>query len=198
MLRTIRLVAWAAVGVLVVAIGAMMVLDPSRFGLSKAPFAASIGGPFKLTTHEGGAMSDKDLAGKPYAIFFGFTNCPDICPTTMLELAETMKALGPDADRIRFLFVSVDHENDTHAHLKQYLGNFDSRITGLTGSAAEIASVARAYRVFYEKVKTKEGFTYNHTATTYLMGRDGQLFGTLAYQEEAKSRLAKLKRLAGS
>jgi len=196
-MRTVRLVAWASVATLVMALLAVLALDPARFGFTKAPFAASIGGPFKLVSHDGVTVTDATLKGRPFAIFFGFTNCPDVCPTSMLELSETMKELGPDADKIRFLFVSVDHEHDTGQHLKVYLANFDTRILGLTGTADQISIAARAYRAFYEKVKTKEGYTYNHTATTYLMDREGKLAGTIAYQEEAKSRLAKLKRLAG-
>ncbi|MEZ5842183.1 MAG: SCO family protein [Hyphomicrobiaceae bacterium] len=195
-MKTIRLVAWAGVAVAGLALLALLALAPGRFGVSQPPFAATVGGPFRLVSQDGAVVTDKTLAGKPFAIFFGFTNCPDVCPTSMLELSETMKELGSDADRMRFLFVSVDHEHDTGRHLKEYLSNFDTRITGLTGTAAEIAAAARAYRVYYEKVKTKEGYTYNHTATIYMMDSKGRLAGTIAYQEDAKSRLAKLRRLA--
>jgi protein SCO1 len=137
-----------------------------------------VGGPFELTTHDGKRLSSSELAGTPFAIFFGFTSCPDVCPTTMLELTNVLRRLGPDADRMRYFFVSVDTERDTPEQLKLYLSNFDHRITGLVGTPAEIAAVARAYRVYYEKVPTKDGYTYNHTALLYLMGRDGHLVGT--------------------
>ena len=198
MLKTIRLLAWAAIAALALIAGTVLVLKPSVFGISKPPFQASIGGPFTLTAHDGKRLSSADLKGQPFALFFGFTNCPDVCPTSMLELSETMKELGADADKIRFLFVTVDPERDTAAHLKEYLANFDTRITGLVGTPEEVALVAKAYRAYYEKVTTTSGYTMNHTATIYLMGREGQLFGTLAYQEDAKSRLAKLRRKANA
>src|SRR5262249_572358 len=116
---------------------------------------------------------------------------------TLLELSNAIKALGPDADRMRFLFVSVDPERDTPEQLKIYLSNFDPRITGLVGTPQEIAAVAKAYRAIYEKVPTKDGFTFNHTALVYLMGRDGRLAGTLNYQESADAQLKKLRRLVG-
>jgi protein SCO1 len=106
-----------------------------------------------------------------------------------------LKRLGPDADRMRYFFVSVDTERDTPEHLKVYLSNFDQRIMGLTGTAPEIAAIARAYRAYYEKVPTKDGFTYNHTALIYLIGSDGRLAGTIAYQEKEDTQLSKLQRL---
>jgi protein SCO1 len=162
------------------------------------PLAARIGGPFELTTHDGRRLSSAELKGTPFALFFGFTHCPDVCPTTMLELSNAIKALGPDADRMRFLFVSVDPERDTPEQLKLYLSNFDPRITGLVGTPEEIAAVAKAYRAIYEKVPTKDGFTFNHTALVYLMGPDGRLVATLTYQESAETQLKKLRRLLGA
>ena len=154
-----------------------------------------VGGPFELTTHDGKRLSSAELKGTPFAIFFGFTFCPDVCPTTMLELTNVLKRLGPDADRMRYFFVSVDTERDNPAHLKLYLSNFDSRIVGLTGTAEEIAAVAKSYRAYYERVPTKDGFTYNHTAIIYLMGRDGKLASTISYQEKEDTQLAKLRRV---
>lgn len=111
----------------------------------------------------------------------------------MLELTNVLKRLGPNADRMCYFFVSVDTERDNPAHLKLYLSNFNSRIMGLTGTAEEIAAVAKSYRAYYEKVPTKDGFTYNHTAIIYLMGRDGKLASTISYQEEEDSQLGKLR-----
>lgn len=192
-MKRIRLIAWAAVAALVVGLGTAWLWRGS--GIPSLPLSAQIGGPFELTTHDGDKLSSKQLKGTPFAVFFGFTFCPDVCPTTMLELTNVLKQLGPDADRMRYLFISVDTERDTPAHLKLYLSNFDKRILGLTGTAEEIAAVARAYRAYYEKVPTKDGFTYNHTALIYLMGRDGQFKGTIVYQEKEDSQLAKLRRL---
>jgi len=198
-MKRVRIAAWISIAVLVLAAGAAYLLRPNVGALpGRLPLAAGIGGPFELTTQEGRRLSSAELAGTPFALFFGFTHCPDVCPTTMLELSNTIKALGPDADRMRFFFVSVDPERDTPAQLKLYLSNFDPRITGLVGTPEEIAAVAKAYRAIYEKVPTKDGFTYNHTALVYLMGRDGRLSGTINYQESADTQLKKLRRLIGA
>ena len=197
-MKRIRIAAWAAIAVLLAAAGAAYVLRANLGGLQgQLPLSAQIGGPFELTTHDGKRLSSADLKGAPFALFFGFTHCPDVCPTTMLELSNVIKQLGPDADRMRFFFVSVDTERDTPEHLKVYLSNFDQRITGLVGTPAETAAVTKAYRAFYEKVPTKDGFTFNHTALVYLMGRDGRLAGTINYQEPEDVQLKKLRRLIG-
>jgi protein SCO1/2 len=197
-LKRIRITAWIAVAAMLVGAG-IAYLWQSNPGLLSAqmPLSASIGGPFELTTIEGKRLSSAELKGTPFALFFGFTHCPDVCPTTMLEMSNVIKEMGPDADRMRFFFVSVDTERDTPELLKLYLSNFDPRITGLVGTQAEIAAVAKAYRAFYEKVPTKDGFTYNHTALVYLMDRDGHLAGTLNYQEPEGVQLKKLRRLVG-
>jgi protein SCO1 len=198
-MKAIRIAAWISVAVFVAAAGAAYLLRPNFGALpGQLPLAASIGGPFELTTHDGKRLSSAELKGTPFALFFGFTHCPDICPTTMLELSNAIKALGPDADRMRFFFVSVDTERDTPEQLKLYLSNFDSRITGLVGTPMELAAVAKAYRAIYQKVPTKDGFTYNHTALVYLMGPDGRLAGTINYQEGADAQLKKLRRLIGT
>jgi protein SCO1/2 len=197
-MKRIRIVAWVAVAALLAAVGLAFLLRPDAVNMSASlPLSAKIGGPFELTTHEGKRMSSAELAGKPFAVFFGFTHCPDVCPATLLELSALIAKLGPAADRMHFLFVSVDPERDTPEQLKLYLSNFNGRITGLTGTPAEIAAVARAYGAFYQKVPTKSGFTYNHTAIVYLMGPDGRRVGTLADKEPEDVRLAKLKRLIG-
>jgi len=163
-----------------------------------AVLSSLVGGPFKLKTHDGGELSDKDLRGKPFAIFFGFTHCPEVCPTSMLALGELMQRLGPAADKMRYLFVTVDPERDTAAHLSDYLSNFDRRLIGLVGTPEEINAIAKAYRVYYEKVPTSGDYTINHTATVYLMNADGKLAGTLAYGEDMDVSLQKLKRLIAS
>jgi len=193
-MRNIRFAAWAAIAVLIAAVGVVFLRGGGGVSKALSP-VAQIGGPFELTTHDGKRLSSAELKGTPFAIFFGFTFCPDVCPTTMLELTNVLKRLGPDADRMRYFFVSVDTERDNPAHLKLYLSNFDSRIVGLTGTAEEIAAVAKSYRAYYERVPTKDGFTYNHTAIIYLMGRDGKLASTISYQEKEDTQLAKLRRV---
>lgn len=158
--------------------------------------AASIGGPFTLTTHLGERFTAERLKGKPFAIFFGFTQCPDVCPTTLLDISNHLRDLGKRANRINVLFVSVDHERDSVEHLKAYLASFDPRIIGLTGSSVEIADIVRAYRVVYQKVPTSGGYTINHTASVFLMNSQGRFAGTLSFQEPPENQLAKLRKLA--
>ena len=110
-------------------------------------------------------------------------------------MSNALAALGPDANRLNVLFVTVDHERDTAEHLKAYLSAFDRRIIGLTGSAADIASVARAYHVFYEKVPISSGYTMNHSATVFLMDRKGALAGTTNHEESDSVQRDKLRRL---
>lgn len=155
-----------------------------------------IGGPFELATHDGGTLSDQDLVGQPFAVFFGFTHCPDVCPTTLWEMSEALKELGPDAEKLKVLFISVDPARDTPEFLASYLQSFDPRIVGLTGSEEEIAEVGTAYRAYWEKVPTEGGdYTMNHTASVYLMDAKGRFFGTIAYGEQQSIRMEKLRKL---
>jgi protein SCO1 len=200
-LKLIRYLAWAAVAVMAAAAGfGALGWTPGSVDPARLPLAANIGGPFELTSHDGKRFKSSELAGKPFAVFFGFTNCPDVCPTTMLELTNRMAELGPDADRLRLVFITVDPEQDTPAHLQRYISSFDKRLIALTGTASEIAAVTKAYRAIYAKVPIKDGtYTMDHTATVYLMNAKGQFAGTIAYQESVETQRAKLKKLvAGS
>lgn len=193
-MRNIRYAAWAAVA----ALALMAAIVYGVNSQSQGGDAGGIGGPFTLTTHEGKRLSSEDLRGKPFAIFFGFTYCPEICPTTMLELTETIQKMGKDADKMRFLFVTVDPERDTPEQLKTYLSGFEPRIIGLTGTPEEIAAAAKAYRVFYEKVPNGDDYTMNHTALVYLMDETGRMKGALAFGVPAEKRLEKLNSLVGA
>lgn len=180
---------------LIVAAAVVYALGPRGGKVVTVP-TVTIGGPFTLTTHEGAKLSDTDLKGAPFTVFFGFTHCPEVCPTTLWEMSEALTALGPEADRLKVLFVSVDPERDDPQSLALYLQSFDPRIVGLTGSEEEIAAVAGAYRAYWRKVPTEDGdYTMDHTASVYLMDAAGEFVGTITYEEEAKVRLAKLKRL---
>lgn len=154
---------------------AVILLVSGRLSAPSVSQVASIGGPFSLTDQNGHTVTDRDLKGKPFLAFFGFTHCPDVCPTALFEVSEIMRALGPDADRIRVFFISVDPERDTPALLKDYLSSFDPHLSALTGDLASIAAVAKAYRVYYKKVPLAEGdYTMDHTAIVYLMNKDGR------------------------
>jgi len=158
--------------------------------------SVKIGGPFTLTTQSGTKLSDSDLKGEPFAVFFGFTHCPEVCPTTLWEMSEALKALGPDADKLKVLFISIDPTRDDPEALALYLQSFDPRIVGLTGSEEEIGTVAASYRAYWRKVPTGDGdYTMDHTASIYLMDADGKFTSTISYDEHADMRLAKLKKL---
>jgi protein SCO1 len=134
---------------------------------------------YALTTHTGAPLAPAALKGKPVAVFFGFTHCPDVCPTTLMDWSNVLEGLGKDGDRLKVLFVSVDAERDTPAALASYLGSFDPRITALTGSAADVARAARAFDALYEKTTGSDGsYTFDHTTNVYLVGRDGRIAAT--------------------
>jgi protein SCO1 len=156
--------------------------------------ATRIGGPFTLVDDTGAPVTDKTLAGKPYAMYFGYTFCPDVCPTTLLDLSRWIQKLGPDADKLNYVFVTVDPERDTAQSLHTYLSSFDKHIRGYTGTPAEIAQIAKEYRVYYKKVPTEDGgYTMDHSAIIYLMGSDGKFATMIPYQEDDASALAKLR-----
>jgi protein SCO1/2 len=156
---------------------------------------AAVGGPFKLTDQNGQAVSDQDLKGHPFLVFFGFTHCPDVCPTTLFEVSEILRSLGRDADRTRALFITVDPERDTPPVMKDYLSSFDPHLAGLTGDPAAIAAVAKAYRVYYKKVPLDQGgYTMDHTAIVYLMDKDGRFVAPFSLKRTTESAAADLRR----
>src|SRR3981189_2481393 len=124
----------------------VVLLVTGRVSTPGAQQIAMIGGSFKLTDQNGKEVTDQDLKGRPFLVFFGFTHCPDVCPTTLFEVSEIMRALGPDADRVRALFITVDPERNPPALLKDYLSSFDPHLAGLTGDPAAVTAVAKAYR----------------------------------------------------
>ena len=154
---------------------AVILLVSGRVSTPSVTQIATIGGPFSLTDQNGRTVTDRDLKGLPFLVFFGFTHCPDVCPTALFEVSEIMRALGPDADRVRVLFVTVDPERDTPAMLKDYLSSFDPHLSALTGDPEAVAAMAKAYRVYYKKVPLSEGgYTMDHTAIVYLMNKEGK------------------------
>lgn len=143
------------------------------------------------------SRSRTDLRGKPTALFFGFTFCPEVCPTTLAELAGLMGELGPDAERLNVVFVSVDPERDTPEVLHTYLSAFDDRIRGITGEPDSVRAMAKSYGIYFKRVPTEDdGDTMDHTAAVLLLDAAGRFVGTLAYEESRGTALAKLRRLA--
>jgi protein SCO1/2 len=164
-------------------------------GLRGVTAPAAIGGPFQLTDQAGQTVTDQNLKGKPTLIFFGFTHCPDVCPTSLFEISEVLKAMGKDADRVNALFVSVDPERDTAAAMKDYLSSFDPHLKGLTGNPEAVAKVLSAYRVYSKKVPLKDGdYTMDHTALIYLMDRDGRFVSPFNLKRTPAEAATDLKR----
>ena len=192
--RTIRpLVIVAAFGASLV-IGLLVVLW-AMGGLRSVTAPAAIGGPFQLTDQSGQTVSDQSLKGRPTLIFFGYTHCPDVCPTTLFEMSEVLKAMGADADRVNAYFVSVDPERDDVATIKSYLSSFDPHLKGLTGPPAAVADVLREYRVYARKVPSKDGdYTMDHTALIYLMDRDGRFVSPFNLNRKPEEAATDLKR----
>ncbi|MET3794282.1 SCO family protein [Aquamicrobium terrae] len=158
-----------------------------------------IGGPFSLTNQHGVRFTNADVKGKPYLVFFGFTHCPEVCPTTLFELTGILAELGAEADALVPIFVTVDPERDTQEYLASYLGVFDRRIVGLRGTPEETAATARLFRATYRKIPLEDGdYTMDHTAIIYLMDRHGELFDRIEYLEDHASQVAKIRRLLAS
>jgi len=164
-------------------------------GLRNVAAPAAIGGPFQLTDQAGQTVTEKNLRGRPTLIFFGFTHCPDICPTSLFEISEVLRAMGEDADRVNAYFISVDPERDTAAALKDYLSSFDPHMSGLTGDPAQIAAVAKAYRVYFKKVPLDDGsYTMDHTAIVYLMDKTGRFVSPFNIKRPTDVAVADLRR----
>jgi len=163
--------------------------------LRSATQAVEIGGPFRLSDQDGHVVSDQDFKGKPFLVFFGFTHCPDVCPTTLFDVSEVLRKLGPDADRVGAIYVTVDPERDTTAALKDYMSSFDPHLRGLTGDADAIQAIAKAYRVYYKKVPLQDGdYTMDHTAIVYLMGKDGHFIAPFSLKRTPEVAAADLRK----
>jgi protein SCO1 len=164
-------------------------------GLRTVAMPAAIGGPFQLTDQSGQTVTEKNLQGRPTLIFFGFTHCPDVCPTELFQVSEILRAMGSDADRVNAYFVSVDPERDTGAVMKDYLSSFDPHLKGLTGDPAAVAKVISDYRVYARKVPLKDGdYTMDHTALIYLMDRDGKFVSPFRLDRKPDEAAADLKK----
>jgi protein SCO1/2 len=166
--------------ILVVGVAALATAAYLAFMPGARPVAAAqIGGPFTLVSQDGKPASDRDYLGSPHLVFFGFTHCPDVCPTKLFEISEMFRAMGDRGQKVRALFITVDPERDTPDVMKSYLSSFDPRIVGLTGDRAEVDRTVKAYRAYARKVPLKDGdYTMEHTALVYLMDKDGNFVGS--------------------
>jgi len=149
---------------------------------------ALVGGPFSLTDHTGRKVTEKDFLGKYMLVFFGYTYCPDLCPTELQVISAALDSLGAKADDIQPIFISFDPQRDTPEVLKQYISNFHPRFVGLTGTPEEIAIAAKAYRVFYSKLENSSGpdtYLMDHSTITYLMDKQGKFLKHFSYSTDA-------------
>jgi protein SCO1/2 len=200
-MRMVRLALWLAVAVALVGLGSI-ILAMNKGGL-RGPGAtgtvqagAPLGGAFSLVDHTGAPVTQAVFREKPSAVFFGFTHCPDVCPTTLMEAAGWMGELGADADKMRFVFVTVDPARDTPDVLREYISAFSDKIVGITGEPEKVEAMARDYKVYFNKTPLEGGdYSMDHTASVLLLDAEGSLVGTIAQGEPRDAALGKLKRL---
>ncbi len=190
--------ALSIVALLLVAIAAGAAL---RLALRGEPPAAQaqtvpIGGAFELLDRDSRPFTDKDLLGRPFAIYFGYTRCPDVCPTTLMQLAHWRRQLGADGEKLQIVFVSVDPEIDTPRSVGAYADLFKASMIGLTGTPAQIDAITRAYRVVYMKVpQPSGGYNVDHSTSVFLMDSAGSFSGVLRPLDSEEEALEKLRRL---
>ncbi|UVC19027.1 SCO family protein [Mesorhizobium onobrychidis] len=183
------------VGILVamaVGIGAMTIWTYRPF-YSGEPYGA----PFTLVDQKGAPVTEAAFRGHPSVVFFGFTHCPEVCPTTLFELAGWLKTMGDDGKNLRAYFVTVDPERDTPEIMNAYISNFSDRILGISGDPDKVQAMAKSFGIYSKKVDTGNGdYTMDHTASVLLLNARGDFAGTIAYGESPDTAIAKLKRLA--
>jgi protein SCO1/2 len=197
MLRNVRLLLWVLV--LLAAAGAAWLILRGQSQQATSPVTSqrlNLGGPFTLVGADGSPFSSSKLNGRPYAIFFGFTHCPDVCPTTLARMVRLRNQLGRGADAFDIVFVSVDPERDGPKEVGAYSQLFGSPVIGLSGSPVQIDQVKKQFGIFSEKVPDGAGgYTVDHTATVLLFGKDGKFDSTIAHEEQDPAALAKLQRI---
>jgi protein SCO1/2 len=183
------------IGILVLMAGGIgwLSFDWYQTRYSGEPFGAA----FELVDQKGAPVTEAAFRGHPSAVFFGFTHCPEVCPTTLVEMDSWLKKLGDEGSDIKAYFVSIDPERDTPQILNAYVSNVSDRITGITGDPDKVAAMAKSFGIFARKVELDGGdYTMDHTASVLLLDPRGDFFGTIAYGEDGDTALAKLKRLA--
>lgn len=191
--RIIALFAAVAAGAFVLAAAATLLI-PQQPKVA-AQDAAHVGGPFKLVDEDGKPATEARLKGKPSLVFFGFTHCPDVCPTALYEISEIFNALGPDADKAQAFFVTVDPERDTPEAMKSYLSSFVPQVHAFTGAPEAVDGVKKAYRVYSRKVPLSGGdYTMDHTAVVYLMDKNGTFVAPFNIKRPPGEAAADLKR----
>jgi protein SCO1/2 len=196
-MKTVRLILWIAVA-LVAALTGWLTLEMTRTKDEAA--SGPFGVPFQLVAADGTAITEKAFTGKPTALFFGFTHCPEVCPTTLFELDGWLAKVDPDGSKLQAYFVTVDPERDTPEIVGQYIGNVSKRITGISGPPAKVLDMAKGFRVYYRKVPLDEeepngDYTMDHTASVFLLDATGRFTGTISYGENPDTAEQKLRNL---
>ena len=196
-MKTFRIAVW--VGVLILA-GVLGFFRWYPLKSGDVALEAPFGVPFTLVSQSGRPITEEALRGKPTALFFGFTNCPEICPTTVYELTGWMNKADPDKTKMQAYFVSIDPDRDTPPMLKTYLSNVTDRITGISGDPAKVKEMARGFKVYFKKVPTDPAqpdgeYTMDHTASVFLLDKQGRFTGTIAYGENPDIAEKKLENL---
>ena len=187
--------AGAALAVLVLA-GAGVLGYRALSGNNVVASVAEIGAPFELIDDDGNPITEKAFLGHPNLLYFGFTRCPEVCPTTLYEMAGWLNTLGEEGRDIRAFFVSVDPERDTPEIMKGYAEAFTDRVTGITGDPAKVEALLKAWRVYYGRVPTEDGdYTMDHTASVFLVDPQGHFQGTISYGEQTDVALQKIRNL---
>lgn len=181
---------------LVILAGGLAALSGALLSGKNRPDGAGLGGPFSLIDHNGRSVDQTILAGKPTLLFFGFTHCPDICPTKLYEMAQFITRLGPDGKRLNVVFASVDPERDTPDLLKAYLSGFNDHFIGLTGSNEAMAAFAKSWRAFYRKVGDTPGsYSIDHTAAVYVLDNKGRFVGLIDMERAPDKAMTMVKGL---
>jgi protein SCO1/2 len=187
---------YAIIGLLVAAL--LLAAGGYLFVSGNQPAALTVGGPFSLIDGDGHPVTDQTWRGKYMLVYFGYTFCPDVCPTTLSAVADALDKMGPKADRLQTLFITVDPKRDTASVVKQYAAAFSPRITGLTGSPDQIAAAAKAYRVYYAEHRTGPGpddYSMDHSSVLYLMGPDGRFIAPVRADQTGPEIVTALNRL---
>ncbi len=196
--RSVRRI-FPAIGIGLAVLAAVAVLAGWLPGAS-GPQAAAIGGPFTLTDGAGKAVTDRSFRGKYMLVYFGYTFCPDVCPTTLTQVADALDKLGARADQVQPLFITVDPARDTAPVVGQYAAAFGPRLDGLTGTAEQVAAVAKEYRVYYAPHRTGPNpgdYTMDHSSILYVMDPQGRFDGIIRADEDADAMAADLSKLVG-
>lgn len=191
-MRWVRYGLWAAIAALTIFL-VLTYVSGRQAGTQKS---VELGTPFNLIDQNGAPITEAAFKGHPTALFFGFTHCPEVCPTTLFEMAGLLNTLGDEGKDLRVFFISVDPERDTPEVMKGYTAAFTDRITGITGKPEEIEKLVKSWRIYAKKVPTEDGdYTMDHTASIMLLDRDARLKSTIDYKEDADVALKKLKLL---